>query len=49
VQYCNVISNAIDGHGDKEEGGRECETWKEKREKYDKSVSSKRLRLWLCA
>ena len=36
---------AIDDYGEGEERGRECVIWKEKRENYDKWLSSERLRL----
>jgi len=38
----------VDGYGDWEERGWECEIWKEKRENYYKWVSFERLRLRLC-
>ncbi|KEH30314.1 hypothetical protein MTR_4g067070 [Medicago truncatula] len=36
---------AINDYGEEEERGRKCEIWKEKRENYDKRLSSEKLRL----
>jgi len=38
----------IDDYYDGEERGQEYEIWKEKKENYDKCLSYKRLKLWLC-
>jgi len=39
---------AIDNYGKREERGRKCDIWKEKKESYDKWLLSERLKLWLC-
>ena len=49
AQCCNALSSkemtVVDDYDNKEERNRECEIWMEKRENYNKWVSSERLRL----